>query len=320
MDMMSPTEILNKAELLPDDDSRRELAAHLRYRAQQDPGLEPDERLVASKCADSIDAMCTRPAPPQAVPPQPRSPKARRRWRHRHRRHRTYANEFEFEASVETEKILAQLTDLPRGERESTLRDFTDWSESLPGKLPKDEAVLRDLKRRLRRAIDPNQIPDDPLGDRSKITDNFGNGGFVPRRSALDRFGHVGGRLSALDHTKAGKKRRVEALKTVRHIDPKSVAIGRPRGPRPLEVPQTKHALPFEVEEKPLDIRKGPPLSAEEIARRKAAKMRQVRREAAKEEQAVRALHAKLSLPPLTAAEMKARQEREVEHEDDPEF
>src|SRR5947207_15758048 len=56
--MMSPAEILNAAEALPDDDKRREVAAELRHAADNDPELEPDERYDARECARRIEAMC----------------------------------------------------------------------------------------------------------------------------------------------------------------------------------------------------------------------------------------------------------------------
>ena len=105
----------------------------------------------------------------------------------------------------------------------------------------------------------------------------------------------------------------------MRHIDPNSVEIGRPRDLRPPEETQREHALPFEGEKKPLDIWKEPPLSTDEIARRKAANARQARREADKAGEARQAIRAKLGLPPLTDAQVKALQEP-IQHEDDPEF
>jgi hypothetical protein len=312
--MMLPDQILNAAEALPDDDKRREVAAHLRHEAQHNPQLEPDERQVASKCADMIDAMCTTAAPPVA---KTAPPSAAPRVHHTPWRPRT-TEEFlaDYRLELDSAGIFNALGEgiatLPADEAKRYLAQLQEEFQRTPGKSPRQEAILAELEQMIelldtrppRRGVDPNSIPDNPAA--------------APARSP------TGFASEKLDHRKAGKKERAAAAKLVRLVDPSAIAIPRPRGPRPADVPQPKPAFPFEVEEKPLDPWKEPPLSPDEIAAREAAKLRHARREIEDALQARRDHRAKRGLPPLSAEQEAKALRREaapgVEHEDDPEF
>jgi hypothetical protein len=67
MTLPTEAEILNAAEQLPDDESRRQLADTLRYRAQHDPDIEFDERQEKMALANQIEALCTTPKEPHVV-------------------------------------------------------------------------------------------------------------------------------------------------------------------------------------------------------------------------------------------------------------
>jgi hypothetical protein len=339
--LLSLTDSLNAAEQLPDD-KRREAAAALRHAAEHDPTLELDEREEKRWLADRIEAMCSTPAPApatQAAPVQASSEKTigtSLATRFLNDLLVTLGAGGERKADVRHDvwEQLCLMTDsMPDDKLREFLVELKNEIQITSAKSPREEAIFALLDEMIeipeggRRGIQPDVVPDNPakaLGDRSKRTDDFGDGGFMPRKSASDRK-DIGGRASALDHTKAGKKRRAEAAKLVRRIDPATVTIQQPRRHpwEPLDVPHPKHALPFEAEAKPVnpDPFKESPLSPEERKRRKAKAERRAAEDAV---QTQRDNRANRGLPPLTAEEEAAILAFElapgVGHEDDPEF
>ena len=338
--MKSPTEILDQARRLPNDEARRGLADKLR---QLVPTLEFDERESYMIAADQIEAMCTTPeAPVIREETRPEPP------REAMERYAYYGHEIMSDIKELHELWIAPLIDeLPRSRVLSILADLrAEFSDEGSGSGKKDKIatqviaqinewaetqdereafashveIIIDQLTPIKRGVDPDRIRavTKSVGERGMRGSGDGDG--MNRGSALDRKKVRLGKDSQLDHTRAGKKQRAAALKTVRAVDP-TAEIPKPRELRKPDVAQPKYVKRSRADWGHIASADDSPLPAERLDKAPAAESELYRATQDHPRQALTVKEIERQEEEARAAAEEADGNRTVvKHSDDPEF
>ena len=226
--MKSPTELLDRAKRLPNDEARRQLANDLRLEARE---REFDERDAYFRLADQIDALCTTPdvAPPDAAQETEQSRIARVRTR------LINALEDGDDLGPIIDKLKAMVgppsTGRPSSSEQKVLAMLLGVKDSQPAHFK--EAIDRVIRNVIPRRCASN--PDNIKGVNIAIGNRGHDDGDKPDRDSVDGARpHIARRRTAfdkkpvfgddadLDHMKAGNRPDQKTVETQARVAKKS--------------------------------------------------------------------------------------------------